>query len=300
MTIWHEKSTRSLLCGHIIASKIRESYWRSPLRRFFPNCIHQRRRLDGDPIGVSAKKLPNLVSTVQLGFLHKPKASLMIIWAPELRLWDSDTLFSYVANALLIQFKSGWTSEVKVAASVNISSKMFTLNPTRFPPPPVVVIAPRCNLKAAFGRFGRYAKGMGGARDAFWVVTDLALTVMGELRYPPRPHQRRLANSSNLAIIRTVLDIVRVAVQSNSALPPTQSGSRLVRHTGLGLPRRLKGLERRPEFNPHGHDGLENSSKRALEDLNMQGLPNSFTFLPLHAATNVVRWIGELVGVIVT
>lgn len=94
------------------------------------------------------------------------------------------------------------------------------------------------------------------------------------------------ANSSNPSIIRSVSDIIRVSLQ-DTRIPNALRGSVSTVNT----------------VDDHGSvHGAGRNHLNALEELNMQGLVNGYTFLPLHSghATKVIQWIPELLAVIVT
>jgi len=91
------------------------------------------------------------------------------------------------------------------------------------------------------------------------------------------------ANSSNAPIIRSVSNIFRVALQDNSRTPnPPGSTSTLgtVEENGAGPGR---------------------THLNALDELGMQGLANSFQFLPPNRghATKMINWIPGLVALMI-
>ena len=95
------------------------------------------------------------------------------------------------------------------------------------------------------------------------------------------------ANASSPSIMRSVSDIIRISLQNVRFPSSTLRGSASSINT----------VEDHASVHGAGRNHLN-----ALEELNMQGLVNSYTFLPLHSghATKVIQWIPELLAIIVT
>jgi len=95
------------------------------------------------------------------------------------------------------------------------------------------------------------------------------------------------ANSSNASIIRSVSNIFRVALQDTSR---SGNGS-----TSQGSTSTLNTVE-------EGAVGPGRSHLAALEELGMQGLANSFQFLPPNRghATKMINWIPGLVSLMIS
>ena len=115
------------------------------------------------------------------------------------------------------------------------------------------------------------------------------------LTQPPRDRYESLqdkvketfANSNSPAILLSVSNVFRVATHEMERLGPASARSL----GGAGSASTLSTVEENVVHGP----GRRHLS--ALEEQGMQGLVNSFTFLPLNRgqATKMIQWISELV-----
>ena len=98
------------------------------------------------------------------------------------------------------------------------------------------------------------------------------------------------ANSNSPTILLSVSNVFRVATHEMERLGPLGGGSTRALG-GAGSASTLSTVEENVVHGP----GRRHLS--ALEEQGMQGLVNSFQFLPLHRgqATKMIQWISELV-----
>lgn len=109
--------------------------------------------------------------------------------------------------------------------------------------------------------------------------------------YPPTSYEGiqdrvkdTFANSSNASIIRSASNIFRVALQDTSRLVI------------------LRGSASTLTTSDDSQVGPGRSHLSALDDMNMQGLANSFQFLPPNRGhvTKMINWIPALITLIIT